>query len=101
MRGSRDRGKVALGPRIARGHRGNRGRGARDRALRLHSPRRRGRMSDEPIPLLLAEDEPTQRMLLARFLDRSGYRVTTAENGREAFEKVATGEFPILVSDWD
>lgn len=58
-------------------------------------------MTEQAVPLLLAEDEPTQRLLLARFLERSGYRVATAENGLDAFERISTGNYPILISDWD
>lgn len=60
-------------------------------------------MSDTaaPLRLLLVEDEPTQRLLLARTLSRAGYEVTTAEDGAEALAKVRESAFQIIVTDWD
>src|SRR6516165_5829213 len=59
-------------------------------------------MSDAaPLQLLLVEDEPTQLLLMQRLLNRAGYEVQTAGNGEEALEKIATGKFQLLVTDWD
>ena len=59
-------------------------------------------MSDAaPLQLLLVEDEPTQLLLMQRLLHRAGYDVQTAGNGEEALEKIATGKFQLLVTDWD
>lgn len=46
--------------------------------------------------ILVADDEPINRALIQRRLERAGYRVTTAQNGREAVEK-ARAERPDLV----
>jgi diguanylate cyclase (GGDEF)-like protein len=37
--------------------------------------------------ILVADDEPINRSLIQRRLERAGYRVLTAENGREAVER--------------
>jgi two-component system, cell cycle response regulator len=59
-------------------------------------------MSDVvPLQLLLVEDEPTQLLLMQRLLHRAGYEVETAGNGEEALEKIASGRFQLLVTDWD
>ncbi|MEP7364665.1 MAG: response regulator [Acidobacteriota bacterium] len=45
--------------------------------------------STEPGQLLLVEDESSLRTLLARFLQRAGYRVVTAGGGEEALRLFA------------
>ena len=51
--------------------------------------------------LLLVEDEPTQMLLTQRMLRRGGYEVETAGDGASALEKLATGRFQFLVTDWE
>jgi two-component system cell cycle response regulator len=51
--------------------------------------------------LLLAEDEPMQRRILARQLGDAGYQVETAACGEEALAKVLERRFDILITDWD
>ncbi len=51
--------------------------------------------------LLLVEDEPTQLLLTQRMLRRGGYEVETASDGAAALEKLATGHFQFLVTDWE
>ncbi|HWK75509.1 MAG TPA: diguanylate cyclase [Povalibacter sp.] len=51
--------------------------------------------------ILLVDDEPTQRLIMARLLKRAGYEVQTAGNGREALEKLESGDFQLLISDWE
>lgn len=46
--------------------------------------------------ILVADDEPINRALIQRRLERAGYRVLTAQNGREAVEK-ARSERPDLI----
>jgi two-component system cell cycle response regulator len=59
-------------------------------------------MTDEhQFRLLLAEDEPTQRMMLQRQLKQAGYLVETASDGEEALKKIMEGEFQFLITDWD
>jgi len=55
----------------------------------------------ERLQLLLVEDEPTQLLLTQRMLRRGGYDVETASDGAEALEKLATGRFQFLVTDWE
>ncbi len=54
-----------------------------------------------PLQLLLVEDEPTQLLLTQRMLRRGGYEVETASDGTAALEKLATGRFQFLVTDWE
>jgi diguanylate cyclase (GGDEF)-like protein len=59
-------------------------------------------MTDDPkLHLLLVEDEPTQRKLVERQLQRAGYNVETASNGEEALEKIVSGQFQLLLTDWE
>jgi diguanylate cyclase (GGDEF)-like protein len=50
---------------------------------------------------LLVDDEPTQRLIMARLLRRAGYEVETAANGQEALSKLEGGRFPLLITDWE
>jgi len=51
--------------------------------------------------ILLVDDEPTQRLIMARLLKRAGYEVETAGNGREALAKVEAGDFQLMITDWE
>ncbi len=51
--------------------------------------------------LLLVEDEPTQLLMTQRMLRRGGFEVETASDGAAALEKLATGRFQLLVTDWE
>jgi two-component system, cell cycle response regulator len=53
-------------------------------------------MQERPPTILVADDEPINRSLIKRRLEREGYRVVTAENGREAVE-LAKETLPDLV----
>lgn len=44
-------------------------------------------LRENPLTILVVDDEPINRALIERRLEREGYRVLTAENGREAVEK--------------
>src|ERR687892_511995 len=52
-----------------------------------------------PLKVLVIEDHPDQRDLLAIVLQREGYRVITAANGVEALEKLETENVQIALSD--
>src|SRR5947208_11238504 len=52
-----------------------------------------------PLTVLVIEDHPDQRDLLAIVLQREGYRVITAGNGLEALEKLETEKVQIALSD--
>jgi len=51
--------------------------------------------------ILLVDDEPTQRLIMARLLKRAGYLVETAGNGVEALAKIDTGDFQLMITDWE
>ena len=52
-----------------------------------------------PLTVLVIEDHPDQRDLLAIVLQREGYRVVTAANGLEALEKLEAQQVQIALSD--
>jgi two-component system chemotaxis sensor kinase CheA len=51
--------------------------------------------------ILVAEDSITARTLLKNILETAGYEVATATDGIDAFTKLRSGEFDLLVSDVD
>jgi len=53
-----------------------------------------------PMNILVADDDPTTVELLKHALEKLGYCVTTACDGTEAFTLLRTGEFRILITDW-
>jgi len=55
--------------------------------------------SNTPLTVLVIEDHPDQRDLLAIVLQREGYRVMTAANGVEALEKLESEPIQIALSD--
>ncbi len=57
--------------------------------------------AETPLRLLLVEDEPTQMLMTQRMLRRGGFEVETASDGATALEKLATGRFQLLVTDWE
>lgn len=51
--------------------------------------------------ILLVDDEPTQRLIMARLLKRAGYKVEVAGNGREALDKLRSIDVHIMITDWE
>jgi CheY-like chemotaxis protein/HPt (histidine-containing phosphotransfer) domain-containing protein len=49
--------------------------------------------------VLIADDHPTNRLLLTRQVKALGYAVETCENGVEAYEKWKSGRFGIVITD--
>ncbi|MCD8157648.1 MAG: response regulator, partial [Clostridiales bacterium] len=49
--------------------------------------------------LLLAEDEKSLSRALYTILTRSGYETETAFDGEEAYEKVETGSYDVIIMD--
>ena len=49
--------------------------------------------------LLVADDEPHQREMLAGILERAGFEVETVPGGAEALEKLDAGSFDLLLTD--
>src|SRR5574339_497173 len=58
-----------------------------------------GETERKPLTILVIEDHPDQRDLLAIVLQREGYRVITAANGLEALEKLEVENVQIALSD--
>lgn len=52
-----------------------------------------------PIRVLLAEDDPTQRLVLEHTLCEAGYVVETTGDGGDALRLVVQGQFDILLTD--
>ena len=50
--------------------------------------------------VLVVDDDNVTCEILVEDLRQFGYDVTAATNGREAFELVRTGQFHLIVSDW-
>jgi adenylate cyclase len=53
----------------------------------------------EPGRLLLVDDNKVNRILLGRGLEGDGHKVETAENGRQALEKLRAGSFDLVLLD--
>jgi len=49
--------------------------------------------------ILVVDDEASQRNLLAGFLKKKGYTVTTAASGNEAIEKNKVSGFDLAILD--
>ena len=49
--------------------------------------------------ILLAEDDESMRAFLARALERAGHEVVALENGQDAFERLQSEPFDLLVTD--
>ena len=49
--------------------------------------------------VLLVEDEPNMARTLAKILERKGYEVATAQNGKEALQRLADDGFQVVVTD--
>jgi class 3 adenylate cyclase len=53
----------------------------------------------EPGRLLIVDDNKVNRILLARGLEQFGHVIETAENGRQALEKLRGGSFDLVLLD--
>jgi two-component system, cell cycle response regulator CpdR len=49
--------------------------------------------------ILLAEDDDSMRVFLARALERAGYEVTPTDNGLDALQKLKQEPFTLLLTD--
>ena len=49
--------------------------------------------------ILVVEDDRETRDLIARYLEGRGFRVATAKNGAEMFERLENGAFSLLLLD--
>ncbi len=52
-----------------------------------------------PLRILLAEDSPDNRLLIAAYFKRLPYRVETAENGKIAVDKFTAGRYDLVLMD--
>src|SRR6476661_8890730 len=51
--------------------------------------------------VLLVDDDQAMRRLVSKWLQAAGYRVSTAENGREAIAAIERERPQILITDWE
>ncbi len=56
-------------------------------------------MTDHPGTLLVVDDAELNRELLARRLERKGFRAETAESGERALELIARGSIDLVLLD--
>src|ERR1041385_4030828 len=57
------------------------------------------RSKQEPGHLLVVDDNKVNRILLARGLEQYGHKVETAENGKQALEKLRSDSFDLVLLD--
>jgi len=50
-------------------------------------------------PLLLVEDDPSVRSTITTFLELEGYTVEAVSSTREAFSRLGSRSYPIVISD--
>ena len=55
----------------------------------------------EPVKVLLAEDDPTQRLVVAHLVRNAGYVVETVSDGKSALARILEETFDILITDLD
>lgn len=55
--------------------------------------------NDPMARILIIEDDEEMRSLLEDFLKEEGYKAVSADNGPEAFHKMAQGSFDLLITD--
>jgi CheY-like chemotaxis protein len=52
-----------------------------------------------PLKILLVEDNPTNKLMLKKMLERMGHNVATTDNGREALEVLQTEPADVVLMD--
>lgn len=55
--------------------------------------------NQDPMHVLLVDDEPVIRLLLSRTLAAAGCLIETAESGEQALEIAGTKEFDLMITD--
>jgi two-component system NtrC family sensor kinase len=53
------------------------------------------------VNVLLADDDPTMRLLLSSMLTQAGHAVTPAADGQEAWDSYVAAPPPLLILDWE
>ena len=56
-------------------------------------------LKGKPLRILLAEDNPVNQKLAVRLLEKQGWQVTVASNGREAVELASKDSFDLILMD--
>ena len=56
-------------------------------------------MGPEVAPVLVVDDEPTIRALVAKIVERAGYRSDVARDGADAIEKLEKRRYSVLIID--
>lgn len=51
------------------------------------------------LDVMVIDDEPAIRQMLAAYLTKAGYSVSQARNGLEAFERLSTGDIDVAICD--
>lgn len=54
----------------------------------------------ETFPILIVDDDPISRTLLERVLDKEGFDVISARDGKEALDIFKNRYLPIVLTDW-
>jgi CheY-like chemotaxis protein len=63
------------------------------------APARAGAVQVRPLRVLLTEDNPVNRLLAVKLLEKDGHHVTTAVDGREALDRLASASFDVVLMD--
>jgi DNA-binding response OmpR family regulator len=50
--------------------------------------------------ILVVEDDPISRKVVAKTLERLGHHVTVCNDGDEGWQSYQEGDFPVVISDW-
>lgn len=72
-----------------------------DKSPSASLPPERDTTDAQPLPVIVAEDDPVSRELVRTLLEKWGYRVIVTKDGREAMEAIRAQTTPALaVIDW-
>ncbi|MGC3967923.1 MAG: response regulator [Pirellulales bacterium] len=58
-------------------------------------------MTKRMLQVLVVDDDEISRDLIEHTLSSAGYNVRTAADGREALELLRSGQYRLIISDWD
>ena len=50
--------------------------------------------------ILVADDDPTIRLLVQAAMRAMGHEVVACESGKEAWQKLKSGHYPMIITDW-
>lgn len=56
-------------------------------------------MGSDPISILVVDDEPAIRALVARIVERVGFRAEVARDGADAIAKLEQNQYSVLIVD--